>query len=157
MEKKLELIQAAMKKIKSMNKRELKDFLEKNTSNINLEPTYENLKTQLDYKVDAYNNAYCGRKDKGGAIYKRCVITIFNTELTPRELNIKLNWLCPSGMLDGSMRNEFEEEIYVLTNKDIFEIKSNCSAREYLKRILNIRDELDFNYQKPYNLPIKPN
>lgn len=157
MEKKLELIQAAMKKIKSMNKRELKDFLEGVSPNLNLEPTYDNLRTQLDYKVNAYNNAYNGQKIRGGTIYKRCVITIFNTELSPRELNIKLKWLCPSGVSDGSMRNEFDDETYVLTNKDIFEIKSNGSAREYLKRILKIREELEYNYQKPYNLPIKPN
>lgn len=153
--KKVELFQAAIKKLKVMNKKELKDFLDSVSPNINLEPTYENLRTQLDYKVSAYNNAYCGRKDKGGTIYKRCIITLFNTELAPREINIKLKWLCPSGVCDGNMRNEFGDETYVLTNKDIFEIKSNGSAREYLKKILNIRDELDFNYQKPYNLPFR--
>lgn len=155
--KKVELFQAAIKKLKSMNKKELESFLGGVSPTLNLEPTYDNLKTLLDYKVNAYDNAYNGQKIRGGETYKRCVITIFNTELAPRELNIKLNWMWPSGDSDESMRNSFEEETYVLTNKDIFEIKSNGSARKYLKRILNIREELEYNYQKPYNLQMKPN
>lgn len=116
-----------------------------------IDDSYNNLKTCLDFRVLAYNNAYLGEKSKGGETYKRCVINISNSELAPREMIIKTNWYTPSGMGDGSMGRT--EESYILTDKDIIEIKTRGSARDYFREILNIKYELSYKTEFPYVLP----
>ena len=118
-----------------------------------VDDSYNNLRTCLDYRILGYNNAYLGDKAKGGDRYKRCILTLVNSELAPREMQIKLKWLVPSGFGDGDFHPEWENETYILTDHDIIQIKKSGSARNYLKALLNIPDELSNKYEKPYRLP----
>ena len=148
---------AALAKINIMNYNELKDFvMGTNRNEICLDATYENLRTSLDYIVYSYNNTSNGIPSAGGQKFKRCIINISNSELAPKEMNIKIYWYVPSGILDGNMSGVYKEETYVLTNKDIYEIKVRGSAREYLKQIIGIKDELIRKDEKPYQLPELP-
>lgn len=128
------------------------------TSTNTIDDSYNNLKTCLDYRILGYNNAYLGDKSKGGERYKRCILTLVNSELAPREMQIKLKWLVPSGFGDGDAKFDSLNESYILTDHDIIQIKKLGSARDYLKEILNIPDELESKNEKPYRLPsvIKP-
>lgn len=128
------------------------------TSTNTIEDSYNNLKTCLDYRILGYNNAYLGDKSKGGEKYKRCILTLVNSELAPREMQIKLKWLVPSGFGDGNAKFSSLNESYILTDHDIIQIKKLGSARDYLKEILSIPDELESKNEKPYRLPsvIKP-
>lgn len=128
------------------------------TSTNTIDDSYNNLKTCLDYRILGYNNAYLGDKSKGGEKYKRCILTLVNSELAPREMQIKLKWLVPSGFGDGNAKFGSLNESYILTDHDIIQIKKLGSARDYLKEILSIPDELESKNEKPYRLPsvIKP-
>lgn len=128
------------------------------TSTNTIDDSYNNLKTCLDYRILGYNNAYLGDKSKGGERYKRCILTLVNSELAPREMQIKLKWLVPSGFGDGDAKFGSLNESYILTDHDIIQIKKLGSARDYLKEILSIPDELESKNEKPYRLPsvIKP-
>ena len=128
------------------------------TSTNTIDDSYDNLKTCLDYRILGYNNAYLGDKSKGGERYKRCILTLVNSELAPREMQIKLKWLVPSGFGDGDAKFGSLNESYILTDHDIIQIKKLGSARDYLKEILSIPDELESKNEKPYRLPnvIKP-
>lgn len=159
------LIALAKAKLELFTNKELEDFIKNYSASKekpklvksykNLDDSYPSLKTSLDYKVIGYNNAYLGDKNHGGEKYTRCIISVYNMEIAPREMIIKVRWLCPSGVGDGSGR-DFPDNSYTLTNKDIFEIKKIGSARNYLKKILGIKDELQFKNDKPYNLPFRP-
>ena len=125
-----------------------------NETNTNtIDDSYNNLKTCLDYRILGYNNAYLGDKSKGGEKYKRCILTLVNSELAPREMQIKLKWLVPSGFGDGDAKYDSLNESYILTDHDITQIKKLGSARDYLKEILSIPDELESKNEKPYRLP----
>lgn len=158
------LLKLAKAKLDYFTKLELENFIKNYSAEvtgsnviqgttISLEPTYENLRTSLDYITYSYNNSMLGLKSEGGEKYKRCVTTISNSELAPREMEIRVKWYCPSGIGDGSMSGVYKLESYVLTDQDILEIKVRGSAREYLKNILGIKDDLYRRDEKPYELP----
>ena len=147
----------AHKKVELMNVNELHDFVMNYAPVIkevcNTEPTFDDLRTCMDFRIMAHNNARLGRKDFGGEKYKRCIVTIYNQELSPRELNFKLTWLCPSGVCDGSSKHDNGEleYSYMLTDEDIINMKRNGS-RYYFKDIFEIKEVLDHKDDFPFTM-----
>lgn len=147
----------AHKKVELMNVNELHDFVMNYASSIkevcNTVPTYDDLRTCMDFRIMAYNNAHLGRKDFGGEKYKRCLITIFNQELSPREMLFKLQWFVPSGYGDGSSKHESGQidYTYILTDEDIVSMKRN-GARYHFKNIFKIKEILDHKDDFPFTM-----
>jgi hypothetical protein len=147
----------AHKKVELMDANELHDFVMGYTQIIQevckTEYSFDDLRTCIEFRVMAYNNAHLGRKDFGGDQYKRCVITIYNQELSPREMFFKLKWLCPSGVTDGSSKhgNSELEYTYMLTDEDIAAMK-RYGGRYYFKDLFKIKDILDYDNDFPFEM-----
>lgn len=146
----------AHKKVEFMNVNELRSFVMSYTQIINeeyKEPTFNELKTCMDFRVMCHNNAHLGRKDFGGEQYKRCVITIYNQELSPREMFFKLQWFVPSGYGDGSSKHENGQidYTYMLTDEDIVSMKRN-GARYLFKDLFEIKDVLEHKDAFPFTM-----